>query len=251
MTESFYDALAPYYKYLYPDWDASMARQADALHGVIQEYLGEETKTLVDVACGIGTQSIGLAKLGYQVTASDISSGEIEQAEREATRHQVDVQFQVADMSQAWDIYQRQFDVLIACDNAIPHLLTNEEILQTFKQFHQSVKAGGGCLISVRDYANLKREKGEKRFYPRRVEKLEDGQMVLFDIWDFYEEDQYEITTYLLKDNGDDAKTEAIRGGRYFCVELPTLERLFLEAGFRDVTLFKDRFFQPLLLARK
>ncbi len=251
MTESFYDDLAPYYKMLYPDWDASVERQAKALHSVIQEYLGEEKQFILDVACGIGTQSIGLAKLGYQVSASDISQGGIEHAKFEAKQHQVSIEFQVGDMRQTWDTYQRQFDILIACDNAIPHLLSDQEILKTFQQFYQAVKTGGGCLISVRDYARLEREKGEKKFYSRRVQETEEGQIILFDIWDFYDETHYEITTYLLKDNGEKVGTTAIRGGKYYCVEIPTLEKLFIEAGFRDVTVLKDRFFQPLLVATK
>ena len=95
MTIDFYNALAPYYKLLYPDWDASVARQAEMLHSVIQEHLGDRMKTLVDVACGIGTQSIGLSKLSYSVAASDISPGEIEQAKREAIRHKVEIRHPV------------------------------------------------------------------------------------------------------------------------------------------------------------
>ena len=80
MTETYYNGLAPYYKFIYPDWDKSVQRQAEALDSVIQEFVGENAKTVLDVACGIGTQSIGLAKLDYQVTSSDLSSAEIERA---------------------------------------------------------------------------------------------------------------------------------------------------------------------------
>jgi glycine/sarcosine N-methyltransferase len=70
MSEVFYDRLAPYYKYFYLDWDASVQRQAQALDSVIQETIGTTAKTVLDVACGIGTQSIGLAKLGYNSVRS-------------------------------------------------------------------------------------------------------------------------------------------------------------------------------------
>ena len=80
MIEEFYNNLAPYYKYIYPDWDLSMMRQASALDSIIQEFIVGEKQTLLDVACGIGTQCIGLAKKGYHVFASDISENEIEHA---------------------------------------------------------------------------------------------------------------------------------------------------------------------------
>ena len=249
MTETYYNALAPYYKYIYPNWDASVQRQADLLDGVIRDFVGEKPKTVLDVACGIGTQSIGLAKLGYQVTSSDLSSGEIEQAQQEALRYGVQIKFQVADMRQVWEVYQREFDVVIACDNSVPHLLSNDEILLAFRQFHKCTKSDGCCMISVRDYALL--EKREKQMYPRLVHQTDNGQVVMFDVWDF-DGAYYEITTYIVEDIGKSvAQTQVLRGGKYYCVEIPTLEMLFKEAGFREVTTLRDRFFQPLLIAKK
>ncbi len=252
MTKSFYDALAPTYKNIYPNWDASVERQAAALDGVIRDFVGDKAYTVLDAACGIGTQSIGLAKLGYQVTAADISLGEIEQAKVEAAKRDLTIKFQAADMLQEWEVHQKQFDVVIACDNAVPHLLSDGEILVAFKQFYQCTKLGGACIISVRDYAQLDREAHRKEMYPRMVHTTEDGQVVMFDVWDFYDVDHYEITMYVIEDNGSpDLKTRAIRGAKYYCVEIAALERLFLEAGFREVSVLRGRFFQPLLVAVK
>ena len=209
----FYDALAPYHKYLFRDWDRSVDWHASVLDEVIRNLVGLLGGTILDVACGIGTQSIGLAKLGYQVTASDLSSGAIEQAKLEAERHQVVIDFKIADMRQAWDIYQQQYDVLIACVNAVPHLLSDEEIQQAFEQFYQCTKPGGLCIISVRDYAKMERETGLKKMVPRWVTPTEDGQVILFDVWDFYDVDYYEITMYLIEDEGgDDVVTQDYSG---------------------------------------
>ncbi len=251
MTTDYYDRLAPYYKYIYPDWEGSLLRQAQALDGVIREYLGGQARTILDVACGIGTQSLGLARLGYQVTASDLSPAEVERARQEASRFGVQIDFQVADMRRVWETYRSQFDVLIACDNAVPHLLNNEEILAAFRQFQRCIRPGGACLISVRDYARLERKDGQKLLVPRQVHPTASGQLVLFDLWDF-SGDTYEITTYIVEDMGTpEARTHILRGGKYYCVEIPTLERLFREAGFRDVLTLRERFFQPLIIAKK
>jgi SAM-dependent methyltransferase len=251
MTESYYNRLAPYYKYIYPDWDKSLQRQAEALDSVIREFVGKNHKMVLDVACGIGTQSIGLAKLGYQITASDLSSGEIEQARQEASRHGVQIKFQTADMCQVWDIYRKQFDVVIACDNSVPHLLNDEEILLAFQGFYKCTKSDGCCIITVRDYAQFERNGNRKQMHPRLVHPTDNGQVVLFDVWNF-DNDHYEITTYLVEDTGNPvAQTQVLRGGKYYCVEIPTLERLFREAGFQEVQTLYDRFFQPLIIAKK
>ena len=251
MTETYYNGLAPYYKYIYPDWDKSIWRQAIALDGVIKEYVGEPASAVLDVACGIGTQSIGLAEMGYKVTASDLSSTEVEHAQQEAFSHGVQIEFQVVDMRQVWDTYQRQFDVVIACDNSVPHLLNDDEILGAFRQFYQCTRPGGACIITVRDYAQLERKDRHKQMYPRLVHQTERGQIVMFDVWDF-DGDTYEITTYLVEDLGEPAaRAQVFRGGKYYCVTISTLEELFGEAGFREVTTLRERFFQPLLIAMK
>lgn len=251
MTEAFYNRLAPYYKYIYHDWDASVQHQARILDGVIREYLGTGPKTVLDVACGIGTQSIGLAQLEYTVTASDLSAVEVEYAKQEALRYGVEIEFTVAEMRQVWDIYQKQFDVVIACDNAVPHLLSDAKILTAFRQFYACTKPGGCCIITVRDYAKLAHEDQQKQLYPRSVHQTENGQIVMFDVWDF-DGDFYEITTYLTDDTGEStAQTQVIRGGKYYCVKIPALESLFKQAGFREVHTLRDRFFQPLLIAVK
>jgi len=249
VTETYYNSLAPYYKYIYPDWDASVRRQAEALDGVIREFTGEPPKTVLDVSCGIGTQSIGLARLGYQVTASDLSPAAVEQARQEAARVGVQIDFQVADMRRAWDTCRRQFDVVLACDNSVPHLLDDGEILLAFRQFYRCTRPGGCCLISVRDYAILERK--EMTIYPRLVHQADHGQIVLFDVWKF-DGAHYEITTYLVEDTGTaEARTLVFRGGKYYCVEIPTLEKLFREAGFRAVHTLRERYFQPLIVALK
>jgi len=228
-----------------------MLRQARILDSVIQEFIEGETQTILDVSCGIGTQSIGLAKKGYQVAASDISIKAIEQAKKESTRHKVEIEFQVVDMRMVWEEFQKQFDILIACDNSIPHLQTNDEIFKAFKQFYKCIRPGGGCIVTVRNYSEIDREPGTKMMYPRLVHPMPDGQIILFDVWDFYTEDHYEITIYLIEDRANEIRTKAIRGGKYYCVGVSTLEKLFLDAGFRNVKVMNDRFFQPLILALK
>lgn len=75
----FYDELTPLYHLIYPDWNASIARQGQQLHDIIQAAWPGHRKVL-DVSCGIGTQALGLAQQGYAITASDLSSQEVARA---------------------------------------------------------------------------------------------------------------------------------------------------------------------------
>lgn len=249
MLDSYYNHLAPYYKYIYADWDASVQRQADALAGVIHEYFGDMVQRVLDAACGIGTQSIGLAQLGYQVTASDISPGELEQARIEAVKRELKIEFKVADMRDLSLFRRGVFDLVMACDNAIPHLLGEEEILKAFREFYRCAVPDGGCLVTIRDYEKIVR--GGRRMNPRTVHETEEGKLLLFDLWEF-DGDFYDFTTYAMLDKGENVvETQVIRGGRYYCVTVSQLEKLMLEAGFKNVVTLRERFFQPLILGMK
>lgn len=154
-------------------------------------------------------------------------------------------------MKQLEQICQDPFDLILACDNAVPHLLSKKEILKTFKGFYSGIIPGGGCLISVRDYGTIDRIGQDTRLVPRLTHQTEDGRLILFDLWEF-DGDKYQITTYILEElDGKDLKATAVRGGKYYCIEMDELEHLFLQAGFQKVITIRDRYFQPLLLAQK
>ena len=249
MLGSYYNHLAPYYKYVYADWATSLQHQAGMLDSVIREYFGDKVQRILDAACGIGTQSIGLAQLGYTITASDISTEEVQQARSETEQRGLKIDFKVADMRNLSAVQGEEFDLVIACDNAIPHLLSNDEIIQVFREFYQCTGPECGCLITVRDYENMERD--GKRLYPRTVHETDEGKLVMFDLWEF-EGDFYDFSTYVVLDKRDGTtETQAIRGGRYYCVTIPTLEKLMGEAGFKKVVTLRDRFFQPLILGMK
>ena len=136
MTKDFYNSLAPYYKYIYFDWDKSVENQAKSLDSIIKEFFSGK-KTLLDASCGIGTQSIGLAELGYEVSASDLSDEEVKLAKQEADKRKLKIDFQVADMREVSKAFNKKFDIVISADNSVPHLLTDEDILKTFKEFYK------------------------------------------------------------------------------------------------------------------
>ncbi len=81
ITQLFYNMAAQYDK-LFLDWHTATQEQAAFLNRVFQDCVFDLTARILDCACGIGTQAIGLALLGYNVTASDISDAELAEAEK-------------------------------------------------------------------------------------------------------------------------------------------------------------------------
>jgi SAM-dependent methyltransferase len=245
---SFYDELASRYHLIFPHWDSSIKRQGHQLDRVIQqEWPGH--CTVLDVSCGIGTQALALAQLGYSVVGSDLSAKEIERARREASRRDLAICFKVCDMRAAHEAHGTGYDVVISCDNSVPHLSTDDDLLLAFQQFAACLRPGGGCLITVRDYKREERGKNLLKHYGPRVE---DGKRyVPFQVWDF-DGEHYDLAFFLVEEDlaTGQAKTHVMRS-RYYAISVSRLCELMRKAGFKNVKRLDDAFYQPILVGTK
>ncbi len=246
--KKFYAELTPLYHLIYPDWDKSIERQASMLDSIIRETWGENISSVLDVSCGIGTQSLGLAKLGYEVTASDLSSEGVERARLEAERRGLSIAFSVADMREAFGHHGRQFDLVVSCDNSLPHLLTDNDILTGLRQFRRCTRPGGGCLITIRDYEKEDLSKSQVRLYGVREEP--EVRWVVLQSWD-PKGQTYDLTMYFIEDRGGfECRTHVMRC-TYYAIGIPRLIDLMAQAGFDDVRRLDGRFFQPVIIGTR
>jgi SAM-dependent methyltransferase len=247
-VERFYDELAPLYHLIFPDWEASIRRQAEALDRVIRERWGNGRLSILDAACGIGTQALGLAALGHRVTASDISAAEVERATREARDRGLAIRFTLADMRHLAAHHREQFDLVIACDNAVPHLLTDGELLTAFEQFLACTRPGGGCLITVRDYDQEDRTGVQVKPYGIRDEG--GVRYLVWQVWEF-RGPVYDVAMYFVADQGGPDCTTRVMRSRYYAVGTDKLMELMRQAGFEQVERLDGRFYQPVLVGRR
>src|SRR5215467_12451949 len=95
-TSTFYDDMASAYHLIFDNWDAAIERQQAVLCRLLPSPV--VTGVVLDCACGIGTQALGLARAGYKVEATDLSSAAIERAKAEAAARKIDIAFRVDDI---------------------------------------------------------------------------------------------------------------------------------------------------------
>ena len=165
ITQTFYDNMASQYDKLFLDWNATTQEQAVILNRIFNNNGFSTSAHILDCACGIGTQAIGLAALGYPVTASDISDGELVEAKVRAESQGVSIRFEHADFCALADTFSEQFDIVIAMeDNALPHMLTGEALETAVRSITGQIKQGGIFVASIRDYDSLL----ENKRYPQR-----------------------------------------------------------------------------------
>jgi glycine/sarcosine N-methyltransferase len=133
----FYDRLSRYFHLIHADWWDSVRRDAATVDRLIRRYLPNFTDPastrLLDCAAGIGTQSIGLHRLGYDVLACDASAEALETLQEHLAKdpegRQRPLPTRQADFRKLPETLPgERFDVVIALDNSIAHMLTNADL---------------------------------------------------------------------------------------------------------------------------
>lgn len=249
IIQTFYDSLASQYDKLFSDWQAAAYEQAEILNRIFNGNGFGVGASILDCACGIGTQAIGLARLGYRVTASDISNAEIAEAKARAANAEVEIRFENADFRELSKAFSEKYDIVIAMDNALPHMLSGEDLKKAVGSIMNQTKENGIFVGSIRDYDALLRDKPP--YSPPYIHKTEVGQRVAFQTWEWNGR-HYKLIQYII-DDGETPKTSRFEC-EYRAVRRDELTEMFLSCGCSKVEwLFPDEsgFYQPIIVARK
>ncbi|GAA3675754.1 hypothetical protein GCM10022267_73230 [Lentzea roselyniae] len=185
----------------FPDWDASMARQASQL----SEFVPAGARVL-DCACGIGTQAL-------PSLAADMRS------------------LPFADAS---------FDVVLAADNALPHLLTSDDVLAGLREMRRVLRPGGRLILSTRDYDTIRRERPVST-----PPSVGPGRTVWFQLW-HWDGDQYEQEMFQL--NEAESWRVVVSKTRYWAVTCDEITELAERAGFGYLEWSLHVYCQPLMI---
>ena len=213
MTTQFYDQLAPFYHLLYGDWELATARQGRALAGLLEELGVVPGDRVLDAASGIGTQTIGLNCAGYEVIASDISPGAIARLKAELSRREMTAEVHVDDLRELGRTPKESVSAVIACDNSIPHLLSDAEILAAFQNCYRCLCPGGVAIFSVCDYAVIKRVSPDVRPYGLRHEA--GNRFLAVQVWE-WGGDHYDLRLYLTTEAPDGTCNTRVLRSRYY-----------------------------------
>lgn len=249
ITQTFYDSLASQYDKLFFDWQATTREQAVLLDKLFRAEGFDTAASVLDCACGIGTQAIGLAALGYDLTASDISEGELAEAKVRAQNSGVTVDFRRADFCRLSETFSQQFPVIICMDNALPHMLTRESLEEAVNSIVGQLSNGGIFVASIRDYDALLQDKPP--YSPPYIHKTDKGQRVSFQTWE-WQEDNYRLVQYIIDDEG--APSVSKFQCEYRALRREELTELLLKSGCSAVEWkfpAETGFYQPIVVAKK
>ena len=160
-----------------------------------------------------------------------------------------DVSFSLCDLRDLSSVAE-DFDVIISCDNAIPHLLTDDDLARAFASMYSKLRDGGLLVISVRDYDRAMLERPPTAMpdirpgAPRRV-------VVRLHDWDGPDSPMYTVR-FLVLTEGSTGWTIDHHSARYRALVRAALTELAQAAGFQRVawhTAEQVGFLQPVMTA--
>ena len=102
-------------------------------------------KTILDMTCGTGAQSIGLSKKGYQVTASDLNKEMLYIAKKKGKY--LGIKFSQGDIRSS---RFGEFDAVIAMFNSIGHL-SRKDFEKAVRNVWDNLKTGGLFVFDIFD----------------------------------------------------------------------------------------------------
>lgn len=249
MTQEFYDSLATDYSKVFQDLQETMQEQAEMLDQIFSDNGFDKEAKVLDCACGIGTQTLGLASLGYNMSSSDISSKAMLEAKWEAVRRNLSIRFAYTEFCKLADAFKDKFDIIIAMDNALSHMTSRESLKVAVESIVNQLEDGGMFVASIRDYDELLKTK--PLYSPPYIHNTENGQRISFQTWK-WEGENYKLVQYIIE---DEETLEVNKFEReYRAVQRAELTELLTLCGCKSVEWkFPEEtgFYQPIVVARK
>ncbi len=146
-SSEFYDRLAGAFDVM-TDWKSRLTYEMPFIRRILEEY---KARSVLDTACGTGWHAITLAQQGYEAAGCDASPAMIERARANAVQTGVQVPFQVADFAHL-NTFQEKFDAVLCLGNSLPHLLTQEDLIEALKQMETRLHPGGVLILHNLNY---------------------------------------------------------------------------------------------------
>lgn len=242
----FYDDMASVYHLIFEDWNEAIVRQGSILSRLLSDP--ERTGVVLDCACGIGTQSLGLAMAGFAIEGSDLSPGAIDRAKREAAARRLQVDFRVDDMRELATARPNRFGAVIALDNALPHLDSDADVERALRAMLDRLRPGGRLLVSLRDYNAPMFERAALQ--PAKLYLDGNLRRIVHQVWDWRDERRYILHLFITCEAAGGEWTTHHFSGRYRAITPTEVAALAERAGFRSVEVWapsKTEFYQQIV----
>jgi ubiquinone/menaquinone biosynthesis C-methylase UbiE len=222
-NNNFYNSASVYYDKMI-DFNAALQKRKIFL----SNFIDDKIKSVADVGCGTGVDSISLSQLGLDVTAFDPSVEMINTARTNSEKHNSKIDFHNFGANEIPKTFYNKFDLVVSLGNTlanIPFTKIEKSVAKLFKQ----LKKDGRVLIQILNYEKILREK------ERIVNITKKNEEYFLRFYDFEEK---ELTFNILKFNSDQTTKKELISTTIFPYTSREFKKVFKEAGFKKMELF-------------
>lgn len=183
---------------------------------------------ILDLACGYGRMSIGLAERGYDVLGLDYSKELLKIAHAEAIKRGVKVKFIRDDMRRM--AYNNEFDGVLCWANSFGYF-SDEENEKIMLLIARALKKRGKLLLDLHNKDSVIRNRLRRTWFKRE-------KFYILEDWTFDPRLSRSIIRYVIIN----AETRKIREGIMSMREytLPEVKRLLKDAGLEFIEVYGD-----------
>lgn len=250
-VEDFYNGLAGDYHLLFQDWWEAALWHGEIIGRLLLTLEVPPGGRLLDSTCGIGTQALPLALRGYQVFGTDLSRAAIDRARREADERGIGAEFALCDVRQVARLASSPFDAALACDNSLPHLRTDADLVSALRSIRICLQRGGVFIASIRDYDALSIDR------PSGVAPVtyhSHGQRrIVGQAWQWSEDaDSVFVRLFILQEK-QSGWSCSLLGTQYRAWRRAELESALVTSGFNGAiwhSTEESGYYQPIVTAR-
>ena len=165
----------------------------------IKKLIGEinlKPQNVLELACGTGTLSLKISKMGYNVTGIDISEEMLSVAKNKALQERQRIDFLNQDISDFQ--VSRKFDLIISLCDGINYIIEKKDIENLFRKVYQSLSEDGIFIFDISSYYKLKNILGNNN--------ISQADEDLAFIWENYYDDESDILEFdlsiFIEENG-------------------------------------------------
>lgn len=224
---SYAGRFAEIYDRLYQD--KPYTEEAQALERVAARNLGSRRLRILDLACGTGSHTLELARLGHTVTGLDHSPDMLSMARSKFAEAGIDVPLVLGDMADLPDL-GAGFDLICCLFDSIGYLRENHRILRALEGVRQRLAPGGLLVVEFWHAPAMLRD-----FSPLRLRRLQlpEAEVLRLAETTLDIPNQLARVTYTfveLHRNGTWARSSEVQVNRFFQVQ--EMQALLEWAGF-------------------
>jgi len=209
---------------------------------LIKKLNGKESPLVVDLACGTGTMTLYLSKMGYDMIGVDLSADMLAEAQQKAYEAEQNILFLSQDMRKL-DLFGTVDAVICVCDG-INYILEPKELGTVFERVRLFLNPGGVFIFDMNTEYKFKELLSNQSF----EEKAKSGASYE---WDNTYDEKTKINEYrvLFYDHPGQENIEEINGftevHKQRAYDTNDVVKKLLSAGFSKVTVCHEYTEEP------